>query len=105
MNCVNCGECIEQGELKLFAGVGVCPECHQVAELIMQRGQTELRNLTALMKEVVRTSLVEGTLSLPREVAAPADRMEVLGMIITMKEAHRRREANRNAGQVRARVH
>lgn len=99
LSCLNCGRRVGQQDIKLFAGVGVCPECHELAATIMRRGQAELRSLMQLMQEAIRTALVEGTLKLPRGSEAPS-KAEVLGMIITMKEAHDRRRANRHAGNV-----
>ena len=93
--CLNCGKKLKQDEIRLFAGVGVCEDCETVATLIMDRGQAELRALTAVMKECIRTSLVEGSLHLPRGKEPPT-KAEVLGMIITMKEAHERRRLARN---------
>ena len=105
LSCMNCGKQLDQQTLELFAGVGVCPECKELAEHIMARGQAELRTLMTLMKEVVRTSLIEGSLRFPVGKETPASKSEVLGMIVTMKEAHERRKVGRNAGQVRAGVH
>jgi hypothetical protein len=65
----------------------------------MERGQAELRTLMGLMKETIRTALVEGSLRLPRGSEAPS-KAEVLGMIVTMKEAHERRKINRHVRQL-----
>lgn len=97
--CLNCGEKCEADKLKLFQGVGVCEDCYTVADLILRRGRHELELLMTMMQELVRTSLVEGNLHLPRG-SEPPSKAEVLGMIITMKEAHERRGMNRNGRQV-----
>lgn len=93
--CVNCGERCAPEKLSLFHGVGVCGDCYKVAELIVKRGQHELSTLMVMLQEMVRTSLVEGNLRLARGTEPPS-KAEILGMIVTMKEAHERRKVHRN---------
>jgi len=67
LSCINCKKPVEQEEAKLFAEVFICPDCYRVAELIYTRGKAELEQYLTLLKEMIRTSLISGTLQLKQK--------------------------------------
>jgi len=64
LSCINCKKDVEPEEGKLFAQVFVCPDCFKVAETIHRRAKKELEQYMMLLEEMIRTSLIAGSLSL-----------------------------------------
>jgi hypothetical protein len=94
VRCVCCKKEIDSDDLKVFSSVGVCPDCYEVADMVMKRGVLELKRLMTLMEEAVRVSLIEGRLSLHNDHKTSPSKKQVLSTVVTLVEALDRRKAS-----------
>ena len=63
--CMNCQQSVPTEDLKIFAECPLCPTCYNVALRIHQQGELELKQILTLLKELIRTAIVQRRLALP----------------------------------------
>jgi len=85
LRCLNCGTTLPASSFKMCFDVMVCEHCHGVAQIIYDRGRSELRTMLTLMRESIRLALIEGRLTLPEPAAKPSKR-EILRTILQLVE-------------------
>jgi hypothetical protein len=59
MQCLNCST--ETEDPRFYLNVLLCEECADQAQLLRNRGKSELENILATLDEVIRTALVNST--------------------------------------------
>ena len=85
--CLNCKRDVAQDDLKVFAGIFVCPACYQIAERFNQRATEELKSLLVMQRELIRVALVEGRLHLgPAESTKELTKKEVFEELLRLAD-------------------
>ena len=83
--CINCKKEVSAQDATMFAEVYVCPDCFKVAALLYKRGRAELEQYLTLLKDMIRTSLIAGTLQLKEK--KEGDKPDILRSLEGMREA------------------
>jgi hypothetical protein len=86
LRCLNCPRTVPTNEAKVFAGVFVCPTCHDTAERLYRRSEGELRMLLLMLKESIRIALVEGRLHVGERSVEEVSKTDLLRMMVRLEE-------------------
>lgn len=78
LSCVNCGKETPSDKAKFFAQVFCCEDCYTIAMRLLERGDKELKMLLLLLKESIRVSMVNRTLSFSPEQLGDMPREDLL---------------------------
>lgn len=90
--CVNCRK--DALDPKLFDGVYLCAECHQVALRSVENLERELHALVALAREAIRLALIEGRLQLQTAPSGETSKKDLLKAILSLPAAREDSDAN-----------
>ncbi len=61
--CLSCRKEVPPDEVRAFAEVFLCQDCHRVATRLYQRGESELKMMLLVLKESIRLAALKGELS------------------------------------------
>ena len=74
--CVNCKREIPEDQAEVIFDVLVCRDCYKVATLLYNRATHELQNYRILLKDMIRTSLIAGSLQLKMKNESGPDMLQ-----------------------------